>query len=188
MENFSNDISKSIEVLKKGGTILYPTDTIWGIGCDATNPNAVKKVYNIKEREKGKAMIVLFDTIGHIEKYVKRIPLKIKQMILQSTPVTVIFSNAEGLTNNLLADDNSIAIRKTNEIFSKTLITEFGKPIVSTSANKSGNKYPKNFSEISADIIDAADYVVEYRQKEYAKTLPSKIIKLLADDSIQQIR
>ena len=153
--------------MKKGGVILYPTDTVWGIGCDATNPDAVKRVYEIKKREDSKAMICLVDSEARIVRYVRDVAEVVWSMIeLSNKPLTVIFDNATGLAPNLLAEDGSVGIRVTREEFSKELCYRFQKPIVSTSANISGEPTALTFDEISDEIKEAVDYVVKYNQRK----------------------
>jgi L-threonylcarbamoyladenylate synthase len=178
-EKMNEDLIKCIEVLKKGGIILYPTDTIWGIGCDASNYNAVKRVYEIKKREDSKSMLVLVDKADRIDRYVNDVPdvaWNLVEMALE--PLTIIYPDAKNLAENLIAEDGSIGIRVVTDTFCQKLIYQFRKPIVSTSANISGQASPANFIEISSEIIDSVDYVVKWRQKDTKKAKPSAIIKL----------
>lgn len=187
--NVNEDIKKACEVLAKGGVILYPTDTVWGIGCDATNAEAVKKVYEIKKRADSKAMLVLVDSEAKVEFYVKDVPPVAWDLIELSTrPLTIIYDGARNLAPNLLAEDGSVGIRVTNEPFSKQLCFRFKKAIVSTSANISGQPSASNFSEISDDIKQAVDYIVENRRDEMEKPKPSSIIKLGTGGVIKVIR
>ena len=184
-----NDIKKALEVLKNGGIILYPTDTIWGIGCDATNNEAVKRVYEIKQREDSKSMLVLMENPNRISSYVNDVPeIALDLLEVTNKPTTIIYSDAKNLANNLINSDGSIGIRITNEDFTQQLIQRFKKPIVSTSANISGDTPAQNFIEINQNIIDAVDYVVEYRQDDMTKAQPSSIIKIEADWNVQIIR
>jgi len=184
-----NDIKKALEVLKSGGVILYPTDTIWGIGCDATNAEAVKRVYEIKKREDSKAMLVLMENPNRLNSYVDEVPeIALDLIDVTDKPMTIIYSGAKNLAKNLINSDGSIGIRITEEAFTQQLIQRFRKPIVSTSANISGDTPAQNFSEINQDIIDAVDYVVEYRQDEITKAQASSIIKIGTDWGIQVIR
>ncbi len=184
-----DDLKKAIEVLQNGGLILYPTDTIWGIGCDATNAEAVKKVYDLKQREDSKSMLVLLDNDAKLQSYVEEVPEMAWSLIeLTTKPLTIIYPKAKNLAPNLLAEDQSIGIRVTDEDFSKQLCSRFKKPIVSTSANVSGQPSPQNFSEISDEIKEGVDYVVGYRQDEVSNPAPSSIIKLEVDGQIQIIR
>jgi len=184
-----NDIKKALEVLKNGGIILYPTDTIWGIGCDATNVEAVKRVYEIKKREDSKAMLVLMENPNRLNSYVDEVPeIALDLIDVTDKPMTIIYSNAKNLAKNLINSDGSIGIRITEETFTQQLIQRFKKPIVSTSANISGDAPAQNFIEINQDIIDAVDYVVEYRQDDLTKAQASSIIKIGTDWGIQVIR
>jgi len=183
------DIKKSCEILSKGGIILYPTDTIWGIGCDATNEEAVKKIYSVKQRADSKSMLVLLDSSAKLDYYISDFPnIALDLIELSDKPLTIIYSGAKNLAPNLIAEDGSIGIRITQESFSKELCRRFKKPIVSTSANISGKPSPANFSEIESAIIDAVDYVVNYRQDDLTKSKPSSIIKLDAGGVVKIIR
>lgn len=175
--------------MREGGVILYPTDTIWGIGCDATNEEAVRRVYEIKQRADSKAMLVLVDTPVKVDFYVQDVPDVAWDLIdVADKPLTIIYSGARNLAPNLLAEDGSVGIRVTGEEFSHRLCQQFRKAIVSTSANISGHPSPHNFSEISEDIKSAVDYIVGYRQEEKSNPKPSSIIKLGAGGVIQIIR
>lgn len=183
------DIKKAIEVLKNGGVILYPTDTIWGLGCDATNPDAVNKIYSIKQRQESKAMLVLMSSSIDLERYVDNIPEIAYDLIDVSVkPLTIIYDNAIGLARNLIASDGSIGIRITKENFSSELCKHFKKPIVSTSANISGSYAPSSFKDINNEIIQSVDYVVKYRQNDNINSSPSSIIKLSQNGIIKIIR
>ena len=187
--NINDDIRKACEVMEKGGVILYPTDTIWGIGCDATNEEAVKRIFEIKHRADSKAMLILIDTAAKLNYYVKDISDVAWDLIdLADKPMTIIYDGARNLAPNLLAEDGSVGIRVTNEPFSKQLCQRFRKAIVSTSANISGNPSPANFSEISEEIKQAVDYIVENRRDEKTEAKPSSIIKLSAKGEIKIIR
>ena len=162
-----DDIKKACEIMEKGGIILYPTDTIWGIGCDATNEDAVKRVYEIKKRIDSKALIVLVDKPVKVEFYVREVPEIAWNLIdVADKPLTIVYPNARNLATNVLADDGSVGIRITQETFSRKLCERFRKAIVSTSANISGQPAPTNFNEISDEIKQAVDYVVTYRQDD----------------------
>ena len=176
---FSQDIASALDCLKKGGIILYPTDTIWGIGCDATNSEAVKRIYNLKKRADSKSMLVLVNNEVSLERIVEDIP-EITWELLEAavTPLTVIYDGAKGVAPELLAEDGSLGIRITKERFSQELCRRLGKPLVSTSANLSGEKSPSCFKEISQEIQDGVDYVVRYRQNENEGISPSNIIKI----------
>jgi L-threonylcarbamoyladenylate synthase len=184
-----NDITKALEVLKKGGVILYPTDTIWGLGCDATNSKAVERIYQIKQRSDQKSMLVLLDNPNKIPSYINEIPEIAWDLIeLTDKPLTIIYAGAKNLASNLIAEDGSVGIRISEDPFNQKLIQKFQKPLVSTSANKSGERSPSNFSEISQEIVESVDYVVQWRQDDYIKTQPSSIIKLGPKGEIQIIR
>lgn len=183
------DIKKACQVMREGGVILYPTDTIWGIGCDATNEDAVRRVYEIKQRADSKAMLVLVDSSVKVDFYVQDVPEVAWDLIeVADKPLTIIYSGARNLAPNLLAEDGSVGIRVTNEDFSKRLCQQFRKAIVSTSANISGQPSPKNFSEISEEVKNAVDYIVGYRQDEMDNPKPSSIIKLDKGGVIKIIR
>lgn len=184
-----NDLKKAVEVLKGGGVILYPTDTIWGIGCDATNPEAVKRVYQIKQREDSKSMLVLLENPAFLERYVNDVPEIAWDLVeISDTPLTVIYPGAKNLAPNLLAEDGSVGIRFTREEFTSKLLLRFRRPVVSTSANISGRKAPVFFDEISEEIKKQADYIVEYRQNDTTPAKPSSIIKLWPGGRIDIIR
>ncbi len=184
-----DEIKNSLEVLKRGGVILYPTDTVWGLGCDATNFDAVERIFKIKKRNDTKSMLVLLDDIKNLELYVNEIPSMAYQLIeLTTTPLTIIYPEAVNLAQNLIAEDKTIGIRITTDNFCKTLISKFRKPIVSTSANISGEPTAANFKEISNEIKQAVDYIVNLRQNETTKAKPSSIIKLGINNEILIIR
>lgn len=185
----NEDIKKAIEVLNAGGLILYPTDTIWGIGCDATNAEAVKKVFELKKRVDSKALIVLVDTTAKLDYYVEEVPdLATDLMEMSEKPMTIIFDNARNVAQNLIAEDGSLAVRVTEEQFSNELCKRFRKAIVSTSANVSGTPSPACFAEVTEEIKSGVDYVVNYRQNETAKVAASSIIKLGLGGEIKIIR
>ncbi len=189
MDELSNEINKCIDVLKNGGTILYPTDTIWGIGCDATNEEAVAKIFKLKKRTDSKSMIILLDNEAKLQSYVQEIPDVAWDLIeLTERPLTIIYDHAKNLAKNVIAEDGSIGIRVTRDEFCKNLIGKFRKPIVSTSANISGNEPPQSFSDIDEDIINGVDYVVNLRQNEYCESQPSTVIKLGSGGQIRILR
>ncbi|MGZ8552259.1 MAG: L-threonylcarbamoyladenylate synthase [Chitinophagaceae bacterium] len=176
--DFEKDIQSCLAVLKNGGTILYPTDTVWGIGCDATNVKAVEKIYGVKKRPDEKAMIVLVAEERDVLKYAASPDLAVFDFLQQHPkPTTVVYDGAIGLADNLIAGDGSIAIRICNDPFCKHLIKRFRKPLVSTSANISGQPVAKLFSEIADEIKDAVDYIVEYRQDDKTIAAPSSVVK-----------
>lgn len=175
---FHEDLQQVLKTLNAGGLILYPTDTIWGIGCDATNAEAVDKIYRLKQRANEKAMIVLLGDIQELPLYVSNIDTGLFSYLEQvQKPTTVIYEGAKGLAQNLLASDGSVGIRITSEPFLKALIQEFKKPIVSTSANISGEPSPTNFATVSESIRSAVDYVVQYRQNDTSTSSPSAVVK-----------
>ncbi len=184
-----NDINKALEVLKAGGVILYPTDTIWGIGCDATNAEAVKRVYEIKNREDSKAMLVLMENPNRLNSYVDEVPEIAWDLIdANDKPMTLIYPGAKNLAPNLINSDGTIGIRISNEEFTQNLIQRFKRPIVSTSANISGDPSPANFLEINEKLKELVDYVVEYRQDDMEKASASSIIKIGVGGEIQILR
>ncbi len=178
----NEDIQRALEVLKSGGIILYPTDTIWGIGCDACNAEAVDKVFKIKGRDAKKSMIILLDSPGKIASYVEEVPDVAYDLVeFAEKPLTIIYSQAKNLAPNVINQDGSIGIRITGDEFSKRLIQRFRKPIVSTSANLSNQSSPANFSEIAAELLSAIDYVVKWKQEDAQAQRPSTIMKLEPD-------
>ncbi len=184
-----DEVKKAVEVMRAGGIILYPTDTVWGIGCDATNPEAVKKVYEIKRRDDSKALISLVDSDVRLQRYVRNVADVTWNMIeLSEKPLTIIFDNVTGLAPNLIAEDGSAGIRITKEEFSRELCFRLQKPIVSTSANISGEPTPRTFAEISDEIKEAVDYVVKYNRQCKEKHKPSSIIKMQANGQFIIIR
>ena len=187
--SFTEDIKNAVEVLRSGGIILYPTDTIWGIGCDATNAMAVKRIYEIKQRQDTKSMLVLMENPNLLNSYISEVPEIAWELIeVADTPLTIIYPGAKNLAANLLAPDGSIGIRITNEAFTQQLIQRFRKPVVSTSANISGQKSPQNFVEISEEIKKSVDYIVEFRRDDLSLSNPSGIIKLGIGGQIEIIR
>lgn len=175
--------------MKQGGVILYPTDTVWGIGCDATNADAVAKVYAMKQRDDSKAMICLVDSDVRLQRYVRNVPEVAWQLMeYAEKPTTIILDNAVNLASNLIAEDGSVAMRITREPFSKELCFRFQKPIVSTSVNISGEPAAQNFRDISKEMIEAADYVCFSRRQEHKPHTPSSIIKIKEDGEITIIR
>ncbi|WP_134090772.1 L-threonylcarbamoyladenylate synthase [Olivibacter sp. XZL3] len=185
----NNDINQALAVLKAGGIILYPTDTIWGIGCDATNPEAVEKVYQLKGRAKDKSLIVLLENENRLSSYVQEIPEVAYQLIeYTDKPLTIIYDGAKNLASNLVADDGSIGIRIVKHRFCEQLIQRFRKPIVSTSANLSGAPSPRNFQEISDAIKEGVDYVVTFGQDDLTPKQASTIMKLDPSGAFSFIR
>ena len=188
-EQYRDEIKRACDVLYHGGVILYPTDTVWGIGCDATNEEAVRRVYEIKQRIDSKAMLVLVDSDVKVDFYVREVPAVAWDLIEFSTkPLTIIYDGARNLAPNLVGEDGSVGIRVTREEFSKQLCFRFRKAIVSTSANISGHPSPRSFAEISDEIKQAVDYIVGVRQHEPTGATPSSIIKLGAHGEVKIIR
>ena len=184
-----DDIKKAIEVMRQGGVILYPTDTVWGIGCDATNAEAVAKVYALKRRDDSKALICLVDSDNRLQRYVRNVPDVAWQLIeAVEKPTTLILDGAVNLAPNLIAEDGSIGIRVKKEAFSRELCYRFQKAIVSTSANVSGEPAAQNYCDISQEILDGVDYVCQSRRQEHKPHTPSSIIKLAADGEVTIIR
>ena len=183
-----SEIQKSLKILKEGGLILYPTDTVWGIGCDATNPEAVKKVYQLKQREDSKALICLVSDDRMLKKYVKQIPEAALNIIdITDKPTTIIYDDAQNLAQNLIAEDGTIAIRIPNDDFCYWLSRKFNGAIVSTSANISGKPTPKSFKEITPEVLKGVDYVVNLHREKVCNK-PSSIIKLSNNGLVKIIR
>ena len=186
-----NDLQQALKVLREGGVIIYPTDTVWGIGCDATNASAVSRVYEMKRRVDSKAMLVLLDGAGKLQGYMEKVP-DTAWMLLEASdgqrPMTIIYPRAKNLAANLLADDGSVGIRITEELFSKALCEQLRRPIVSTSVNISGEPAAKTFQQISPELLEAVDYVCEYRRNDNTIHKPSSIIKIDEKERITIIR
>ena len=189
MMSFQNDIVSCIKVLNKGGLILYPTDTIWGIGCEATNEKAAEKIYQLKKRVNSKSMIILVADKKEINTYLEDADKKIFDYLSSiQKPTTVIYEQAKNLAQNLISSDGTIAIRIVNDDFCKKLIMQYKKPIVSTSANISGEPFSSNFNEIPAAIKNGVDYIVQHRQNDIMCSQPSSIIKINSKGEIEVIR
>ncbi|MCO5234771.1 MAG: L-threonylcarbamoyladenylate synthase [Chitinophagaceae bacterium] len=187
--DFQKDIGNCLAVLLSGGIILYPTDTVWGLGCDATNPQAVQKIYMLKQRQESKSMIVLLAEEREILKYVAEADLSVFNYLANTTrPTTVIYNGALGMADNLIAPDGSIAIRIVQDEFCRNLIKRLKKPLVSTSANISGQPAPPNFQAIDPYISGGVDYIVQYRQNDITPAQPSVIIRWNKDGSITTLR
>nr|WP_299174443.1 L-threonylcarbamoyladenylate synthase [uncultured Allomuricauda sp.] len=184
----TQEINTCIKELQEGNLILYPTDTVWGIGCDATNPEAVKKVYQLKNREDSKALICLVAHQAMLERHIEEVPDVAYDLIdLAEKPITIVFDQPKGIAKNLIAEDNTLAIRVASDKFCQYLINKFGKPIVSTSANISGMPTPKQFKEIAPEILKGVDYVVNLN-KEKIMANPSSIVKLSNNCLVEIIR
>jgi L-threonylcarbamoyladenylate synthase len=183
------EIVQCLKVLSAGGLILYPTDTVWGIGCDATNAEAVKKVYRLKQRDDSKALIVLIDSADHLDHYVVDVPMIARELIdVAVKPLTIIYEGAYNLAPNVLGDEDSVGIRIPNDEFCHRLCERYGKPIVSTSANVSGQPTARTFADISPEIVGGVDYAVEYRRNDTTAHKPSNIILLSRDGTFKIIR
>ena len=189
-----DDLAEALRVLRGGGVIVYPTDTVWGIGCDATNEEAVQRIYALKHRADSKSMLVLIDSPAKLPYYIGEVP-DTAWALLDATdnnegtkPLTIIYPNARNLAPNLIAEDGSIGIRITNEPFSRALCTQLRHPLVSTSANISGQPAARCFSEIAQEILDGADYVCRFRRDDDSEHEPSSIIKINADNTFSIIR
>lgn len=182
-------IREAVDILRKGGVILYPTDTVWGLGCDATNTDAVRRIYRIKQRADEKSMLVLLDTESRLQYYVKEVPEIAYQLTEASDrPITLIYPGARNISPELTAADGSLGIRITDDEFCSDLISRLGKPLVSSSANISGDPSPGIFDEISDIIKESVDYIVPLRQDETAAGKPSSIIKIEIDGQFKIIR
>ena len=183
------DIVQCLKTLSAGGLILYPTDTVWGIGCDATNEEAVKRVFQLKQRDDSKALIVLIDSADHLDHYVVDVPMIARELIdVAVKPLTIIYEGAYNLAPNLLGPEDSVGIRIPNDEFCHRLCERFGKPIVSTSANVSGEATPRTFANIDEAIVKGVDYAVEYRRDDTTPHQPSNIILLSRDGTFKIIR
>jgi len=188
-DTLASDIRNAVETLRRGGLILYPTDTIWGIGCDATNPEAVQKVFELKQRADHKAMIVLVNSLAMLERYVDEVPEVAYQLLdVAVRPTTIIYDMGRGLAPGLLGSDGSVGIRITSERFSAELCRRFGRPVVSTSANISGTPSPRFFKDIRPEIIDGVDYAVRFRRNDNCPHTASSVIKLSRSGVVGIIR
>ncbi|MFZ0489216.1 MAG: L-threonylcarbamoyladenylate synthase [Salegentibacter sp.] len=187
-EDFKEEIHNCIATLKRGGLILYPTDTVWGIGCDSTNPDAIEKVFQLKKRNETKSLICLVSDFKMLNEYVEEVP-EVAYDILKyaSKPTTIVYDRPIRVAENLIAEDDTLAIRVTKDAFCKELTRRFRRPLVSTSANISGEKTPSSFSEISPEILKGVDYVVNLQQSKKSSK-PSAIIKLSSDGKVKVIR
>lgn len=184
-----DEVAKALKVLQDGGIILYPTDTIWGIGCDATNTEAVKKIYALKQRDEAKSMIILLDIDNKLQSYISEVPdIAYDLMEYAEHPLTVVMPGAKNLSPALIGEDGSIGVRVTSHEFCKQLIQRLRKPLVSTSANISGEPSPKNFGQVSAEIINGVDYVVDLEQNDMSEKRPSTIMRLQPDGRFEFLR
>jgi L-threonylcarbamoyladenylate synthase len=189
MTSFEEDIKSSLRVLREGGVILYPTDTVWGLGCDATNQEAVEKIFRIKSRSGSRSLIILVDGDAMLERYVRDVPeIAFELTSVSDDPMTIVYPQGKNLAPGVCSEDGSIGIRICSEPFCNELITRFRKPIISTSANLSGKPSPSDFSEIDDKIKKAAGYVVSYRQEDTRKNKPSSVIKIDKNGAFKIIR
>jgi len=186
---FEDDIKEALNIIRQGGIILYPTDTIWGLGCDPSNDIAVNSIFNLKSRSELKSLIILADSIGMIERYVSEVPeIAYELTEVSDSPLTIIYPKGKNLAAGVCGSDGSVAIRICHDEFCRELISRFRKPIVSTSANVSGSPAPGNFSDVEKSLINRVDYVVKYRQDDRRKSSASPVIKINIDGTIKIIR
>lgn len=183
------EITKAVDVLRKGGVIIYPTDTIWGIGCDATNEKAVKKIYDIKRRLEEKTMIVLLSDKSELKDYLKTVPpIALDLIDSWKKPLTIVYDGAENLAKNLIRDDNTVAMRISRDEFSQKVIQQLGKPLVSTSANRSGEKAPLFYKSITKEILNSVDHIVNLYHDSMNDVKPSTIIRLYENGNFEVLR
>ncbi|HAL83891.1 MAG TPA: threonylcarbamoyl-AMP synthase [Mucilaginibacter sp.] len=184
-----DEVAKALKVIQEGGIILYPTDTIWGIGCDATNTEAVEKIYKLKQRDEAKSMIILLDTENKLESYIREVnPLAYDLIEYAENPLTLVMPGAKNISPALIGIDGSIGIRITKHPFCQQLLQRLRKPLVSTSANISGKPFPQYFSQIAPEIIDGVDYVVDIDQHDMEIKTPSTVMRLAPDGKFEFIR
>lgn len=189
LPDFEIEIRNSLEILDRGGVILYPTDTVWGLGCNALNEAAIEKVYRIKDRPENKSLIILLHSFDEVSKYVSEVPLFIEDLIANiQKPVTVIYDNAQNLPKSIIAPDGTIAIRVIKDDFCQRLIQELGKPLISSSANISGEPTPLVFSQISQKMKDRVDYVVQLSHGHFHAAKTSTILRVFVDGSYRVVR
>lgn len=182
------EIEKALEVLKRGGIILYPTDTVWGIGCDATRPQAIERIYQLKKRAESKSMICLVHSVNMLEQFVEVVPKAADDIMkFANNPTTIIYDDPIRISENLIAEDNSLAFRVVKDEFCEKLIRKLHRPLVSTSANLSGEETPNSFKEIAPQILEGVDYVVNLHREKISQK-PSTIIKLTRDGKVSVIR
>jgi L-threonylcarbamoyladenylate synthase len=183
------EIKLSVDFLKKGKVILYPTDTIWGIGCDATLPKPVDRIYRLKQRFESKSMIILLDHPDKLKLYVKKVPPLAYDLIERyQEPLTIIYPDAVNVAKNVVADDGTVAIRIVRDEFCRKMIALFNKPVVSTSANLSGQPAPIIFSKIPKEILNGVDHIVNYNREVFTRTKPSTIIRILVNGEFEVVR
>lgn len=183
------EVEKVVNIIKNGGLVLYPTDTIWGIGCDATNGAAIEKIYNLKHRPKEKSFILLVDSVEMLKQYVRQLHPRIETLLeYHQRPLTIIYPEPENLPEFVIHHTGTVAIRLTHDPFCRQIISALGKPIISTSANISGQAFSGHFGAVSSEIIIGVDYVVRHRQKEKVTALPSVIMRMSDDEELEVLR
>ncbi|MCJ8210214.1 L-threonylcarbamoyladenylate synthase [Mucilaginibacter sp. RS28] len=183
------EVAKALKVIQEGGIILYPTDTVWGIGCDATNTEAIKKIFSLKQRDEAKSMIVLIETVNKLESYIREVPEIAFDLIeYAENPLTLIMPGAKNISPAVIAADGSVGIRVVKNAFCEQLIQRLRKPLVSTSANISGQPTPQTFAEISPEILEGVDYVVDLEQNNTTPKKPSTIMRLEPSGKFEFIR
>lgn len=186
---FEEDIDNALKILGEGGVILYPTDTVWGLGCDATNEAAVKKIFKIKSRKEEKSLLILVNCEEMLVRYVKDVPEIVWEIFrINDKPLTIVYPRGRNLAGDVCSKDGSVAVRICNDEFCNELITRFRKPIVSTSANISGQPTPSNFSEICEEIRNSVDYIVKFRQDETIRKTSSSVIRFFPDGTFKILR
>jgi L-threonylcarbamoyladenylate synthase len=189
MASFQNEIDNCLSFIRSGKIILYPTDTVWGIGCDALNESVVDKIFEIKQRPRQKSLIILLSDVSELSNYTDQLTdFMLQQIISFTTPTTVVLSEAQNLPRNVINEDGSVAIRITKDPFCKSIIDALGRPVISTSANISGADTPAIFKQIAAEIVEAVDYVTTYRQGDETITTPSRIVRFEQDGTIVYLR
>jgi L-threonylcarbamoyladenylate synthase len=187
--DYSEDLKTALKIIRKGGVILYPTDTIWGLGCDATDVQAVEKIFSIKKRKESKSLIILVNGFQMLERYVMHVPDAAGEILeVSDKPITIIYPLGKNLAPGICNEDGSVGVRITNDDFCNDLITRFRKPLISTSANYSDTPFPSSYSEIEGGIIRSVDFVVKYRQTDINKKTPSSVIKVDDNGVIKIIR
>lgn len=183
------EVTRALKVVQEGGIILYPTDTIWGIGCDATNTEAIKKIYQLKQRDEAKSMIILLDTNHKLESYIQEVPSIAYDLIeYAENPLTLVMPGAKNVSPALISADGSVGVRVVKHDFCQQLIQRLRKPLVSTSANISGKSSPQNFGQVAQEVIDGVDYVVDLEQHDNERKNPSTIMRLQPDGRFEFIR
>lgn len=184
-----DDIQQAAETMRRGGLVLYPTDTVWGLGCDATNEAAVRRIFELKRRADNKALIVLIDSVDNLWRYVDEVPAVAEELLEAAVdPLTVVYDHGRGLASNLLGADGSVGIRITRERYSNALCRAMRRPVVSTSANIAGCPTPRIYAEIGRELIDGVDYVAGYRRDDTSEHKPSSVVKLSSDCTVKILR